>query len=89
MGAHEQLSHRDSTTNLKAGLGVGRAGQDLLEYGPTRSDCLEALVSLARCPIRDGRRHQTQRIEPQPAGRHECGQYVGQFVLEDDASTRL
>ena len=87
--ARHQLPHENASTNLDAQLGVGRPSHDLLEHGPPRRNGLEALVPVARCPIRDEGGHQTQRIESQPAGRPERRQYVRQLLLEHDAATGL
>ena len=89
MFGRHQLAHRDAPTNLESGLGVRRARKDLLEHGAARRDGLEALVSVARGPIYDAGRHQTQRIEPQGAGRHERSQHVREFLLEHNPATRL
>jgi hypothetical protein len=61
----------------------------LLEHRPARGDRLEALISIARCPVGNQRRHQTQWIEPHRAGRRERPDDIRQLLLEHGAATRM
>jgi hypothetical protein len=88
VGAHHELADRDAAAQLEPALGLGGAGEDVLEHRPAGGDRREPLISVARCAIADRARHLDQEIEPERAGCLERPHHIRQRLIEHNAASR-